>query len=244
MKAHLQGFLVPVSSHAALMSAIKVFDTKKVEELVRLGIDVKQGNHSAWHRACFEGEETIIDLLIEAGADVRSHDDYALRAAAGFNSLDFIKKFIALGADPNANKGQAVANAIGHGNVEALQFLLDSGANPNLNRGQFLCDAAVSDEFAEEMLAALISSGGQFEEEMRLKEYLDLIEELDFEPLDLMVRYGLDPGHPSINELAQAGHARLKAWQDRKVLELSMDAKDKGNPGNTKKSAIKRSASL
>ncbi len=235
---------MPASSHEALITAIKAFDTRRVRDLIERGIDVNQDDHSAWHRACSEGEETIIDLLIEAGADVRSHDDYALRAAAGFNSLDLIKKFIALGADPNANKGQAVANAIGHGNVEALQFLLDSGANPNLNRGQFLCDAAVSDEFAEEMLSALISSGGQFEEEMRFKEYLDLIEELDFEPLDLMVRYGLDPGHPSINELAQAGHARLKAWQDRKVIELCLDAKDKGNPENTKKSAIKRSVGL
>lgn len=235
---------MPVSSHAALMAAIKAFDARGVRDLIERGIDVNQDNHSAWHRACFEGDEAIIDLLIEAGADVRAHDDYALRAAAGFNSLVRIRKFIALGADPNANQGQATANVISHGNVEALQFLLSSGANPNLNRGQFLCDAATSDEFAEEMLAVLISFGGQFESDMRLKEHLDLIEELDFEPLDLMVQYGLDPRHVSINELVQAGHARLKAWQDRKIIEQGLDGQINGNPENAKKSAIKRSAGL
>lgn len=229
--------------HADLMQAIRMIDAPRVRALIARGVDVNQNNGVAWHRACFDSDDTIVDLLIEAGADVRAFDDYGLRSAAGINSLDRIRKFIALGANPNANHGQATANVISHSNVEALQFLLESGADPNLNRGKFLCDASISDEFADEMLAVLMSFGGKFEPDMRFKEHLEIMQELDFEPLDLMVKHGLDVRHPSINELAE-DNARLKAWQDRKILEINMGLTNEGNPEIITKSAVKRSAGL
>jgi len=134
-----------VSQRKVLVEAIGKNDVKKVQELLRNGVDVNAKDSTGFPallNAAEWGRVEIVNLLLDNGANVNTKIDggqTALMRASGAGRLDVVKLLLEKGADVNAKVklgGTALTLAAGRRHLNILELLVEKGANVNAKTGK------------------------------------------------------------------------------------------------------------
>jgi len=130
----------------ALLIAARKGDLKKVESLLKSGVDpniVSRNSYSALSYAAAGGHLKLVKFLLENGADVNKQARFMknpLNVVAGTPHIESAKLLLANGAKPmpNANGASIVHEAIFWKQPEMLKFILSElkvGVDPKANNG-------------------------------------------------------------------------------------------------------------
>ena len=123
----------PLANHREMVSAIADGNTKRVEELLEIGVDKDWSDYgeTALCYATQYGHREIFDLLVESGADVNKH--CPLHYTVFDNRVGIAEVLIEKGAsvDGYGNKIPLREVAMRKGRMDILMLLLSHGANVN-----------------------------------------------------------------------------------------------------------------
>jgi len=137
---YLPDLTTPVN-HISLFVAVDKGDLKKVESLLKLGVNPNirdKNGKTPLHKAASGGHVAVAKLLLEHGADIHARDNAnwtPLHFAASKGHAEVLKLLLKHGADPNIqnkNGETPLYKAASEGHVDVVALLLERGADPNI----------------------------------------------------------------------------------------------------------------
>jgi ankyrin repeat protein len=137
------------SGHGEIAFAVKLGDTKLVQQLLDLGADINRPAAPIWGRTALQAAAWLdppnlemVELLLIKGAHVNApiapyHGTTPLLAAAENGHFQIARVLLEAGADPNtegsgARRMLALEGAVQNGRLDLAYLLLEAGADPQM----------------------------------------------------------------------------------------------------------------
>lgn len=221
-----QGVDVNAQKGLAIFRASMMGATDIVHALIDAGADIHVVDDYPLRAAVGTREIGLVKRLLSLGANPGADNDQSLAFAVSINNAPLVRVLLEGGANPNGQWGNFLQRVACDGSVEILEALLSAGADPTTNKAAALMEAVFSEEPGALICAERLHAAGAkvVNEKGSLRQWLVEYAHKDvLEPLDTLVRFGLDPHHPDIDDLIRdEGKRNVQAWQQRVIMEQAI----------------------
>ena len=221
-----QGVDVNAQKGLAIFRASMMGATDIVHALIDAGADIHVVDDYPLRAAVGTREIGLVKRLLSLGANPCADNDQSLAFAVSIKNAPLARVLLEGGANPNGRWGNFIERTANNGDIEILEALLAAGADPTMNKAAALMEAVFSEEPGALICAERLHAAGAkvVNEKGCLRQWLVEYAHKDvLAPLDTLVRFGLDPHHPDIDDLIRdEGKLNVQAWQQRVIMEQAM----------------------